>query len=119
MSMVKYRKPTAPSKAAKCTNCGRSTLAGLDGKTVALPVVIDAEVLTREGELVNIVNSVKMYATNPQGEILRRTAGEILHHVAMLDIHRVHDCDNPTPAQFVKQPPPPKTAPRNSEEVPF
>jgi hypothetical protein len=93
-------------------------LAGLDGRAAALPVVIDADILTREGELVNIVNGVKMYATNPQGEILRRTAGEILHHVAMLNIHQVHNCDQPTPPAFIK-PLPKKPAAITSEEVPF
>jgi hypothetical protein len=93
-------------------------LAGLDGRVAALPVVIDAEVLTRDGELIGIVNGVKMYATNPQGDILRRTAGEILHHVAMLEIHRVHDCNQVTPPAFIK-PLPKKPATIISEDVPF
>lgn len=112
-----YRKPVKPTP-KPCESCGRKVLAGLDGRAAALPVVIDAEVLTREGELVNIVNSVKMYATNIHGDIIRRNAGEVLHHVAMLDIHRVHDCEHPTPAAFIK-PLPEKTATVTSEEVPF
>lgn len=111
-----YRRPVKPAP-KPCEMCRRLVLAGLDGRAAALPVVIDAEVLTREGELVNIVNGVKMYATNPQGEILRRTAGEVLHHVAMLDIHRVHDCDQVTPPAFIK---PLSNKPvATSEEVPF
>jgi hypothetical protein len=112
-----YRRPTKPAP-KPCPDCGRKVLAGLDGRVAALPVVIDAEVLTREGELVGIVNSVKMYATNPQGEILRRTAGEVLHPVAMLDMHRVHDCEQPTPPAFIKSLPIKPTA-NASEEVPF
>jgi hypothetical protein len=112
-----YRRPIKPAP-KPCPDCGRKVLAGLDGRAAALPVVIDAEILTREGELVNIVNSVKMYATNPQGEILRRTAGEILHHVAMLDIHQVHNCEQPTPPAFIK-PLPKKPAAITSEDVPF
>jgi hypothetical protein len=112
-----YRRPVKPTP-KPCPDCGRKVLAGLDGRAAALPVVIDADILTREGELVNIVKSVKMYATNPQGEILRRTAGEILHHVAMLDIHRVHDCEQPTPPAFIK-PLPKKPAAIISEDVPF
>jgi hypothetical protein len=112
-----YRRPVKPAP-KPCPECGRKVLAGLDGRAAALPVVIDAEVLTREGELVNIVNSVKMYATNPQGEILRRTAGEILHHVAMLDIHRVHDCEHLTPAHLVK-PAPVKPAVKHCDKPPF
>ena len=112
-----YRRPVKPAP-KPCPDCGRKVLAGLDGRAAALPVVIDAEVLTREGELVNIVNSVKMYATNPQGDILRRTAGEILHHVAMLDIHRVHDCEHLTPAHLVK-PAPVKPTPKHYEGLPF
>ena len=112
-----YRRPTKPAP-KPCPNCGRKVLAGLDSRVAALPVVIDAEVLTREGELVGIVNSVKMYATNPQGEILRRTAGEVLHPVAMLDMHRVHDCEQPTPPAFIKSLPIKPTA-NASEEVPF
>jgi hypothetical protein len=93
-------------------------LAGLDGRAAALSVVIDAEVLTRDGELVNIVNLVPMYATNAQGEIMRRTSGEVLHHGEHLDMHRVHDCDVVTPAQFVK-PTKPKPIHTNDDEVPF
>jgi hypothetical protein len=90
----------------------------LDGRAAALSVVIDAEVLTRDGELVNIVNLVPMYATNSQGDILRRTSGEVLHHGEHLDMHRVHDCAKATPAQFVK---PTKSKPiyANDEDVPF
>lgn len=96
-----YRQPPRPTP-KPCPQCKRKVLAGLDGRVAALPVVIDAEVLTRDGELINIVNGVKMYATNPQGEILRRSANEVLHHVPMLEMHRVHDCAVITPAQLIK-----------------
>jgi hypothetical protein len=112
-----YRQPTKPTP-KPCPECGRQVLAGLDGRLLAFPVVIDAEVLTRDGELINIVNSVPMYATNRQGEILRRTSGEVLHHVAMLDMHRVHDCEHPTPPRFIKQPPA-KPIAEHYEGLPF
>jgi hypothetical protein len=112
-----YRQPAKPSP-KPCPSCKRLVLAGLDGRAAALSVVIDAEVLTRDGELVNIVNLVPMYATNSQGDILRRTSGEVLHHGEHLDMHRVHDCDVVTPAQFVK---PAKSKPihTNTDEVSF
>lgn len=112
-----YRRPVKPAP-KPCPGCGRKVLAGLDGRMAALSVVIDAEVLTRDGELVNIVNSVPMYATNAQNEIIRRTAGEVLHHGDHLDMHRVHDCDVVTPAIFVK---PAKSKPiyTITDEVPF
>lgn len=117
MNKTTYRQPTKPAP-KPCPECGRKVLAGLDGRVAALPVVIDAEVLTREGELINIVNSVKMYATNMRGEILRRTAGEVLHHINGLDIHRVHDCEHPTPAHLLK-PAPVKPTVEHHEGLPF
>ena len=98
-----YREPGKPTP-KPCPKCHRHVLAGLDGRAAALSVVIDAEVLTRDGELINIVNSIAMYATNTQGQILRRTAAEILHHGEHLEIHRVHDCAVTTPAQLIKAP---------------
>jgi len=112
-----YRQPAKPTP-KPCQRCRRLVLAGLDGRAAALSVVIEAHILSREGELVNIVNGFKMYATNPQGDILRRTAGEILHHVAMLDIHRVHDCEHLTPAHLVK-PAPVKPAVKHCDKPPF
>lgn len=112
-----YKSPAKPTP-KPCQRCRRLVLAGLDGRAAALSVVIDAEVLTRDGELVNIVNLVPMYATNTQGDILRRTSGEVLHHGEHLDIHRVHDCDVVTPAIFVK-PAPPKPIHTNTDEVSF
>lgn len=112
-----YRQPAKPTP-KPCPRCKRLVLAGLDARAAALSVVIDAEVLTRDGELVNIVNSVAMYATNLHNEILRRTSGEVLKHPSHLDMHRVHDCDVVTPAQFVK---PAKSKPmhNNTDEVSF
>ena len=112
-----YRQPAKPTP-KPCPRCRRKVLAGLDGRAAALSVVIDAEVLTRDGELVNIVNLVPMYATNSQGDILRRTSGEVLKHGDHLDIHRVHDCDVVTPAQFVK-PAKSKLIHTNTDEVTF
>lgn len=112
-----YKTPAKPSP-KPCHRCKRLVLAGLDARAAALSVVIDAEVLTRDGELVNIVNLVPMYATNSQGDILRRTSGEVLHHGEHLDMHRVHDCAKATPALFVK---PTKSKPIhiNTDEVSF
>jgi hypothetical protein len=113
-----YRQPSKPTP-KPCPKCKRLVLAGWDGRAAALAVVIDAETLTRDGELVNIVNGVKMYATNTQGDILRRTAGEVLHHGNHLDMHREHDCEKKTPPVFIKPAPikPPRVT--NDKEVPF
>jgi hypothetical protein len=86
---------------------------------VALPVVIDAAVLTRDAELVYIVTGVPCYATNRQGQIIRRIPAEVLKHPNHLEMHRVHDCATPTPEEFMKPTPPPTTAPPTSEDVPF
>lgn len=96
-----YRQPAKPTP-KPCHRCKRKVLAGLDARAAALPVVIDAEVLTREGELVNIVAGVEMYATNTQGDILRRNASEILKHGEHLKMHRVHECGVVTEARFVQ-----------------
>ena len=112
-----YRQPAKPSP-KPCPSCKRLVLAGLDGRAAALSVVIDAEVLTRDGELVNIVNLVPMYATNTQGDILRRTSGEVLHHGEHLTMHREHDCAQATPAHLVA-PPKPKPIHTNTDEVSF
>lgn len=104
--------------AKPCKTCGRKVYAGLDGRSVALPVVIDADILTRNGELVFIVTGVKMYGTNRHGEILRRTPNEVLHHIPSLNMHREHDCEHPTPPEFI-EPPKAKAVVITSEEVPF
>ena len=117
--MTKYRRPAPPSKAGKCDKCGRSTLAGLDGDMVALPVVVDAAVLTRDAELVYIVTGVPCYATNRQGQIIRRSPAEVLKHPDHLDMHRVHDCQTPTPEEFMKPKTPTTTVTINDSEVPF
>lgn len=96
-----YREPGKPTP-KPCPKCHRAILAGLDGRAAALSVVIDAEVLTRDGELINLVNGTAMYATNTQGQILRRSAVEILRHGEHLEIHRVHDCNVITPAPLIK-----------------
>lgn len=84
-----------------------------------MEVTIDADVLTRNGELVFIVTGVKMYATNTHNEIIRRNPAEVLKRTRNLNMHRVHDCDNPTPEAFIAPPPPKPTAAPISEEVPF
>jgi len=116
---MKYRRPSAVSKTVKCRTCGRKTITGLDGRRAALPVVIDPEVLTRDAELVYIVIGVPVYGMSRNGDIIRRNSAEVLKHPATMDMHRVHDCDNPTPAEFVKPVPPPEPTAPTSEEVPF
>ena len=112
-----YRQPSKPTP-KPCHRCKRKVLAGLDARAAALPVVIDVEVLTREGELVNIVAGVDMYATNTQGDILRRNASEVLNHGEHLSMHRVHDCDVVTAARFV-QPPVSRSVSITADEVLF
>ena len=118
-TMSGYRKPQPAFKTVKCRTCGRKTITGLDGRRAALPVVIDPEVLTRDAELVYIVIGVPVYGMNRNGDIIRRNSAEVLKHPATMDMHRVHDCDNPTPAEFVKPVPPPEPTAPTSEEVPF
>lgn len=113
-----YRRPVKPTP-KPCRKCGRKVLTGLDGRVAALEVTIDADVLTRNGELVFIVTGVKMYATNTHNEIIRRHPAEVLKRTRNLNMHRVHDCDNPTPEAFIAPPPPKPTAAPISEEVPF
>ena len=113
-----YRRPVKPAP-KPCPDCGRKVLTGLDGRVAALEVTIDADILTREGELVFIVTGVKMYATNMHLEIIHRRPAEVLKHPRTLNMHRVHDCDNPTPESFIAPPLPKPTAAPISEEVPF
>jgi hypothetical protein len=93
-------------------------LAGLDAPVAALPVVIDAEVLTREGELLMILAATRLYGTDHHNAICTRTAGQVLKQNRTFNIHRIHDCDQPTPAHLVA-PPRTKTKPTYTEEPPF
>jgi hypothetical protein len=112
-----WRKPPKPKPTA-CDTCQRQVLAGLDARVAALSVVIDAETLTREGELLMILASVKLYGTDRGNEIVTRTSGQVLKQNRAYNIHRVHDCDQPTPAHLIA-PPPTKTKPTYTEEPPF
>jgi len=113
-----YRQPAKPSP-KPCPSCRRQVIAGLDARAAALSVVIDAETLTRDGELLMIVAGVSVYATNTHGDILRRCHGEVLAHGEHLTMHREHDCAKPTPAHLIKPTPPKPQRTPTSEEVPF
>ena len=113
-----YRRPAKPTP-KPCHKCGRKILTGLDAPVAAMTVTIDAEALTRDAELIYIVTGVALYATNAKGEILHQSPGQVLKHRDTLTMHRVHDCDQPTPAALVKPTPPPKPPTPTSEEVPF
>lgn len=113
-----YRQPAKPSP-KPCPSCRRQVIAGLDARAAALSVVIDAETLTRDGELLMIVAGVKVYATNSQSEILRRNPAEVLRHGDHLVMHREHDCAQPTPAHLIAPPAPKPQRTPTSEEVPF
>jgi hypothetical protein len=113
-----WRKPPKPKPTA-CDTCQRQVLAGLDARVAALPVVIDAEVLTREGELLMILASVKLYGTDRGNEIVTRTSGQVLKQNRAYNIHRVHDCDQPTPAHLVAPPPTKPAAAHYTEKAPF
>ena len=113
-----YKAPAKPSP-KPCGRCRRLVLAGLDASAAAFSVVIDAEPLTRDGELLMIVAGVKVFATNSRSEILRRSPSEVIAHGEHLTMHREHDCAKATPAHLVA---PPKPKPRpiaNDEEVTF
>ena len=113
-----YRKPAKPTP-KPCRKCGRMTLTGLDAPVAAITVTIDAAPLTRDAELIYIVTGVAMYATNIRGEILQQSPGQILKRRESLTMHRVHDCDQPTPEAFIRPTPPPTPPTPTSEEVPF
>jgi hypothetical protein len=113
-----YRQPTKTTP-KPCRNCKRKVLAGLDARAAALSVVIDAETLTRDGELLLIVAGVKVYATNSQGDILRRSHAEVLKHGEHLTMHREHDCGKPTPGHLIEQPKPKTHRTASDEDVPF
>ena len=113
-----YRQP-AKATPKSCSSCKRLVLAGLDGPAAALSVVIDAEPLTRDGELLMIVAGVKVFATNSRSEILRRSPAEVLRHGEHLTMHREHDCAKATPAHLVAPPAPKPTRTASDEEVPF
>lgn len=118
MKTSTYKAPSKPTP-KPCRSCKRLVLAGLDARAAALSVVVDAEVLTRDGELLMIVAGVSVYATNSQSEILRRNAGEVLAHGEHLTMHREHDCAKTTPAHLIKPTPPKTRRTTNDEEVPF
>lgn len=95
------------------------TLTGLDAPVAAMTVTIDAAPLTRDAELIYIVTGVAIYATNIRGEILQQKPSQVLKRRDNLTMHRVHDCDQPTPEPFTRPTPPPTPPMPNSEEVPF
>jgi hypothetical protein len=113
-----YRQPSKRTS-KPCPSCKRLVLAGLDARAAALSVVIDAEVLTREGELLMIVAGVNVYATNTQGDIVRRNASEVLRHAEHLKMHREHDCEQLTPAHLIAPPPIKPSKPPHTEGLPF
>jgi hypothetical protein len=113
-----YKKPAKPTP-KPCHRCRRLVLAGLDARAAALPVVIDAEPLTRDGELLMIVAGVKVFATNSRSEILRRSPSEVIAHGEHLTMHREHDCANATPAHLVAPPKPKPIHTNTDEDVPF
>lgn len=113
-----YKAPAKPTP-KPCRSCKRQVIAGLDSRAAALSVVIDAEALTRDGELLMIVAGIGVYATNSQNEILRRNASEVLYHGEHLTMHRDHDCNKPTPAHLIKPTPPKPRRMTNDEDVPF
>jgi hypothetical protein len=117
MKAKTYRQPAKPSP-KPCQRCRRLVLAGLDASAAAFSVVIDAEPLTRDGELLMIVAGVKVFATNSRSEILRRSPSEVIAHGEHLTMHREHDCANATPAHLVA-PPKPKPIHTNTDEVSF
>jgi hypothetical protein len=82
-------------------------------------VTIDAEALTREGELLMIVAGVRMYATNRRHEILTRSSAQIIAANPMFQIHREHDCAKPTPAHLIAPPPIKPSKPLDTEGLPF
>lgn len=113
-----WRRPSKPTP-QPCPKCGRKFFTGLDGRVAALPAVIDAEPLTRNGALLMIVAGVRLYGMNMRREIIRRTAAEILAGNPTLTIHRAHDCAAPTPPALIEPEPikPPK--PLHTEGLPF
>ena len=112
-----YKAPAKPSP-KPCGRCRRLVLAGLDAAAAAFSVVIDAEPLTRDGELLMIVAGVRVFATNSRTEILRRSPSEVIAHGDHLTMHREHDCAQATPAHLVA-PPKPKPIHTNTDEVSF
>jgi hypothetical protein len=113
-----YKAPSKPTP-KPCPSCKRLVLAGLDGRAAALSVVIDAEVLTRDAELLMIIAGTNVYATNSRDEILRRNPSEVLAHGEHLQMHREHDCAKTTPAHLIAPTPPKTQRTTNDEEVPF
>ena len=113
-----YRQPSKPTP-KPCPSCKRQVISGLDGRAAAFSVVIDAEALTRDGELLMIVAGIKVYATNSRDEILRRSHAEVLKHGEHLTMHRKHDCEKPTPGHLIQPPKPKPHRTTNDEEVPF
>ena len=113
-----YKAPAKPSP-KPCHRCRRLVLAGLDASAAAFSVVIDAEPLTRDGELLMIVAGVKVFATNSRSEILRRSPSEVIAHGEHLTMHREHDCAQATPAHLVAPPAPKPQRIANDEDVPF
>lgn len=113
-----WRKPRKPTP-QPCLKCGRKLSTGLDGRVAALPVAIDSEPLTRNGALLMIVAGVRLYGVNMRGEIIRRTAAEILAGNPSLSIHRAHDCAAPTPLALIEPEPIKPPTPTLTEGLPF
>lgn len=113
-----YRKTSKPTP-QPCPKCGRKSFAGLDGRLAALPAVVDAEPLTRNGALLMIVAGVRLHGMNKRGEIIRRTAAEILAGNPSLSIHRAHDCAAPTPPALIEPEPVKTPKPLHTEGLPF
>ena len=118
MTSKTYRQPSKPTP-KPCPSCKRQVISGLDGRAAAFSVVIDAEALTRDGELLMIVAGIKVYATNSRDEILRRSHAEVLAHGDHLRMHREHECAKPTPAHLIKPTPLKTHRTTSDEEVPF
>jgi len=94
----------------QCHKCGAHIRSGLDGDALAFVARVDDEPLTRQGELLAILNGRKTYSLEGQ-RLYRRD----LHHIkkAAEVVHATHRCWEPMPVGWTKPPAPTNHVPEN------
>lgn len=93
-----------------CHKCGAHIRSGLDADALAFVARVDDEPLTRQGELLAIVNGRKTYSLEGQ-RLYRRD----LHHIKRPadTVHAAHRCWEPMPLAWIKPSAPKNLAPKN------
>lgn len=96
-----------------CHKCGANIRSGLDNDYIAMVARVDDEIVTRQGELLAVINGRRTYSLEG-GRLYRR---EKHHYKTVAAAPYVeHRCWEPFPASWLAPPPP---RPADHDDPPF